>query len=207
MAEGYPWYLVSALGLPPNTGCTGPFETDPFNCPAWFGWVAGTNQSGEPWLASTQPECPEEPLTAANLIVGRTALERLACFGAEPITFRAFWPVIPDDAGLGGACVAQEAPSGWLLCQNINDDWVTVDEGEGYGGVGVRISVDPSSGVVLPERGTWMELTVHLDDPAAQSCDEDATEHFPEPDRSAEQYVLECRSELVVESATAVDGP
>jgi hypothetical protein len=74
------------------------------------------------------------------------------------------------------------------------------------GGVGARVPVDPASGVVMPERGTWIELTVHLDDPAAQSCDEDAAGIMGE-ERMPEQWVLDCRAELVVESATAVDGP
>jgi len=206
MAEGYPWYLVSALGLPPNSGCVGPVETDPFNCPGWFGWVAGANRAGDPWLTPGEPRCPEEPLTAEGLILGRTAIERLACLGGDPFTFRAYWPVIPDDAGPGGACTAEATPSGWLLCQYSRDDWVTIDEAEGFGGVGAPIATDPASGVVLPERGTWIELTVHLDDPAAQRCGTDAVGAMAE-ERTPEAWVLACRAEMVVESATAVDGP
>jgi hypothetical protein len=58
----------------------------------------------------------------------------------------------------------------------------------------------------MPDSGTWVELRVHLDDPAAQGCDE-AAQTFEEPDQRPEQYVLDCRAELVVESATAVEGP
>ena len=205
-ADGLRWYLVSGLGLPPNTGCAGDPETDPFNCPIWFGWAAAADEAGAPYLVEHDLACPDEPLTVESLALGRTALERLACFGSEPITFRGYWPELPDDAGLGGACTAQEEPGGWLLCQNINYNYIVIDDTEDAFGVGVRVSIDPATDASLPERGTWVEVRAHLDDPAAQDCD-DAAETFEEPDRTPEQYVLDCRSELVLESAQAVDGP
>ncbi len=130
-ADGFRWYLVSGLGLPPNSGCAGDPETDPYNCPIWFGWVAAASETGEPWLVEQDIACPEEPYTAENLALGRTALERLVCFGSEPFRFRGYWPEIPDDAGLGGACTSQDTPSGWLLCQNINYNTIVIDESEG----------------------------------------------------------------------------
>lgn len=205
-ANGYAWYEVSALGLPPNSGCAVEIETDPFNCPFWFGWIAAADTDGTPWVTPSQPKCPVQPITATDLIVGRTNLQRLACLGSDPITFRAWWPEIPDDAGLGGACAGEAEPSGWLYCQNINDTMVTIDESEGFGGVGVRISIDPASGAAMPGRGTWVEIRVHLDDPAAQGCDEAAAANGDES-RPPEQVVLDCRAELVLESATAVDSP
>lgn len=205
-ADGLRWYRVSGLGLPPNSGCAGPEETDPFTCPVWFGWVAAASESGEPWLVEHELACPEEPHSAESLAVGRTALERLACLGSESITFRGYWPELPEGAGLGGACVPQDEPSGWLLCQNINYNHVVVDESEDAFGIGLTVSIDPASGVSMPERGTWIEVTAHLDDPAAQGCD-DAAADFPEPERQPEQYVLDCRVALVVEAVQAVDGP
>jgi hypothetical protein len=205
-ADGFPWYLVSGLGLPPNTGCAGEPETEPYNCPIWFGWVAAASEDGEAWLVEHDVVCPQEPYTVENVALGRTALERLSCFGSEPFSFRGYWPEIPDDAGLGGACAAQEEPSGWLLCQNINTNYIVIDESEDFGGIGIRVSIDPATDATMPERGTWVEVRVHLDDPAAQGCDE-AAEAFDEQDRPAEQYVLECRAEAVLEAAEAVDGP
>lgn len=204
-ADGYGWYLVSALGLPPATGCAGLLETDPYNCPAWFGWVAGASDTGSPWLQPVDLDCPAEPFTAEALILARTDIQRLACRGGEPFTFRAWWPEIPDDAGLGGACAAQDRPSGWLLCQGINYNQVTISETEGYGGVGARISIDPASGLSMPERGTWVEVRVHLDDPAAQGCADGAEAVYAEP--IPEQAVLDCRAQMVLEAVTVVDGP
>ncbi|HUF06488.1 MAG TPA: hypothetical protein VMP86_03760 [Candidatus Binatia bacterium] len=205
-ADGHRWYLVSGLGLPPASGCAGPPATDPYECPVWFGWVAGTGQAGEPWLVPHAIECFAEPLTAQDLILARTSLQRLACFGATPFTFRAWWPTMPDDAEFGGSCAAQDQPSGWLVCQNVNNQVVTISESEGDGGIGARISIDPATGLTMPERGTWVELRVHLDDPAAQGCD-DAIRAVGGQDRPLEQYVLECRAEMVLEAVQAVDGP
>jgi hypothetical protein len=58
----------------------------------------------------------------------------------------------------------------------------------------------------MPERGTWVEVRVHLDDPLAQECDEDAS-GAPAEERTPEQIVLDCRVEAVLEEAQAVDGP
>ena len=205
-ADGYRWYLVSGLGLPPAADCPPDLQQDPYNCPFWFGWVAAADQNGDAWLLPTEIECPAaDTPSATDLIANRTSLQRLSCYGSHPIIFRAWWPEIPDDAGLGGACAGQEEPSGWLLCQNINYTAVTIDEAEGFGGVGVRLSIDPASGLSMPDRGTWVEVRAHLDDPAAQGCDEAAA--VGEDDRPPQQIVLECRAELVLEAVSAVDGP
>jgi len=208
-ADGFPWYLVSTLGLPPNSGCAVPeLETDPYNCPVWFGWVAGASDAGEPWLEPRPLDCPTEPYTAEGLILARTGLQRLACLGGTPFTFRAWWPEIPDDAGLGGSRAFEE-PSGWLACQNINYNHVTINDSEGFGGIGARISINPASGLSMPARGTWVEIRVHLDDPAAQGCDEWAA-NFSDPEvmpGQPEQHVLNCRAEMVLEAVQAVAGP
>ena len=204
--DGYRWYLLSGLGLPPNSGCAGELETDPFNCPVWFGWVASASPEGEPWLtddAGDADACAPTPIEFEQVVIGVTDLMRLHCFGSDPFTFRALWPETPDDAG--GACVAQDAATGWLLCQQTNENLVTIGE-EGAEGLGLKVSLDPASGVSMPDRGTWVELTVHLDDPAAGGCGEDATGGMAE-ERTPEEWVLFCRAQMVVESATAVDGP
>lgn len=208
-AEGYRWYLLAGLGLPPNTGCVGPYETDPFNCPVWFGWVASASAEGEPWLtddAGDADACPPTPFAFEDIVFGVTDLMRLHCFGADAFTFRAWWPELPDDAGAGGACTAQDAPSGWLLCQQTNQNGVMIGEDQGFEGIGLKLSIDPASGVTMPERGTWLELSVHLDDPTAARCGEDAVGAMAE-ERTPEEWVLFCRGQMVVESAPAVDGP
>ena len=203
-ADGFPWYLVSALGLPPSTGCAGPFENEPYNCPIWFGWVAGAGEDGEPWLVPDPPDCPEAPVTAESLMLAQTDLQRLACFGAEPFTFRAWWPELPDGE-LAGPCGAQDRPSGWLLCQSNNLNQLTTDESQGYGGIGARVSINPASGIAMPARGTWVEVRVHLDDPAAQGCADGAELVYDDP--IPEQAIVNCRAQMVLESVAVVAGP
>lgn len=208
---GYRWYLLSALGLPPNSGCAGPIETDPFNCPVWIGWVAAASQDGVPWLtdaAGDADACAEAPFAFEDIVIGVTDLMRLSCFGSDPFTFRAFWPELPEGGGgPGAACASLEQPTGWLICQQNNVNLVTLGSGDGLDGIGLRVSIDPASGVTMPARGTWLELTVHLDDPAAQSCGTDGADLGEKDNRTPEQMVLFCRGQMVVESVTAVAGP
>jgi hypothetical protein len=125
-ADGYAWYQLSAIGLPANTGCEPPVQTNPFTCPDWLGWVAA-GQPGQPWLVATTASCPTSPMNIDALVKTPdlrgplTALERLACYGSTPIRVRGWWPLIPVDAGLGGACGLVVSPNpAWLVCQNVN---------------------------------------------------------------------------------------
>ena len=68
----------------------------------------------------------------------------------------------------------------------------------------MKVSIDPSTDASMPDRGTWVEVRAHLDDPAAQSCGEDAG---AESELENQQLVLGCRAEMVLEEAQAVDGP
>jgi hypothetical protein len=133
-----------------------------------------------------------------------TALERLACYRSSPICFRAWWPKIPPDAGLGGACGYVGKPNlpAWLVCQGIYANGLVISESAGFEGVGLKISIDPASGVTMPPRGQWVEVVAHLDDPAARDC---------APLGGGEQdpvsVVLTCRGELVADSVELVAGP
>jgi hypothetical protein len=201
--DGYAWYQLSALGLPPNSGCAGPLETDPLSCPVWFGWVAAADLDGTPWLEATSLVCPESPMNMETLALARGPYERLACNPDGSVTVRGWWPELPE--GLGGACPGLDHPSGWLYCQNINYDSLLVDDTQDQGGLGLKINLDPDGGVTMPQRGQWIEIDGHFDDPAAQGCDEAAAmaDDTDDPD----QIVLACRAELVVESARPVNGP
>src|SRR6266480_3924929 len=48
-ADGYAWYQLAALGLPPAAGCEPPMRTTPFSCPDWLGWVADGQPRGQ-WV-------------------------------------------------------------------------------------------------------------------------------------------------------------
>ncbi|MEP6808347.1 MAG: hypothetical protein ABI978_07070, partial [Chloroflexota bacterium] len=200
-ADGYVWYQLAALGLPPNAGCEPPFLTTPFNCPDWLGWVAAGQPGSQTWLAPTTLPCPASPMNLEALFnvpaLGTlTPVERLACYGSTSIRVRGWWPQIPDGAGLGGLCEGVVPPNpAWLVCQNINYNGLAISESAGFDGAGMKISIDPATGVTMPPRGQWVEVVGHLDDPAARDCAPVAS-----GDQDPVRVVLTCRSELVAES-------
>jgi hypothetical protein len=207
-ADGYGWYQLSGVGLPPNAGCEPPVQTNPFNCPNWLGWVAAGQTAGQPWLKAATVTCPASPMNLDALVAPETngpttALERLACYGSTPIQFRAWWPEIPPDAGLGGACGGGDpGRPGWLMCQNVNYNGLVISESAGFEGIGLKVSIDPASGVTMPPRGQWVEVLAHLDDPAARECTP-----LGGGDQDPVSVVLTCRSELVADSVKPVAGP
>jgi hypothetical protein len=58
----------------------------------------------------------------------------------------------------------------------------------------------------MPERGQWIEIVGHFDDPAAQDCDENVALNG-DVDDDPDRIVLICRTRLVVDSVEAVSGP
>ena len=208
-ADGYVWYQLAALGLPPNAGCEPPVQTNPFSCPDWLGWVAAGQPGGRPWLAPTELPCAASPMNVEALVNApaplgpRTPLEQLVCYGSTSIRVRGWWPQIPDGAGLGGACGRVVAPNpAWLVCQNVNYNGLSISESAGFEGVGVKISIDPATGLTMPPRGQWVEVVGHLDDPAARDC-----APVTSGDQDPVRVVLTCRTELAAESVAPVGGP
>jgi hypothetical protein len=205
-ADGYTWYQLSALGLPPNADCPILVSTTPFNCPTWHGWVAAGAPGGPAWLETTTLACPASPMNVEALVNGatagpRTGLERLACYGSTSIRVRGWFPKIPEGAGLGGACQANPPSTWWLECSGLNYNGLVVSESAGFGSPGLQISIDPASGLKMPPRGQWVEVAGHLDDPAARTCAPRGAGEDPVI------VVLGCRSEFAAESISAVSGP
>jgi hypothetical protein len=202
-ADGYAWYQLAGLGLPPNAGCEPPAQTTPFTCPVWLGWVADGQPGGQAWLAATTLPCAVSPMNVEALfsdsapLGSRTPLERLACYGSTPIRVRGWFPKIPENAGLGGTCGPPSAVS-WLVCLGLNYNTLGTSESAPFGS-GIQVAIDPASGVTMPARGEWLEVVGHLDDPAARDCRD-----FGGGQVNA---VLSCRSEFVAESVTPVAGP
>ena len=198
-ADGYDWYLVSALGLPQASGCAGPIEIDPFTCPSWIGWIAAQGPDGDPWLVAGTVDCPPwpSPQLTDKFVFGVQMYAYLACFGDEVGSIVGFYPEIPPEAGLGGACAFDTGDLGWIGC-NLGYEHIVLDAAAGFGSPGLVLSIDPASGVQLPARGQWIEVTGQYDHPAAQGCT------WAEP---PEASVLACRAQFVVESVRAVDAP
>ena len=198
--DGYAWYELSALGLPPNTGCAGPLDTVPFNCPSWIGWAAAADLDGSPWLEPTSLVCPESPMNVDTFILARGPYERLACNADGTITIRGWWPGPPEF----GECMAGgETDARWLYCEFLFGKPIFTDASDSV--ISLPINIDPDSGIEMPEPNTWVEVVGHLDDPAAQRCAPLA--HVEPESTDADEVVLSCRARFVAESVTPVDGP
>ena len=128
----------------------------------------------------------------------------MICFDAEPLTFVAWWPELPEGAGGGEPCAAAQTDVGWLVCQGTNPNVLAADPSEASSGGGRwPVSIDPSSGVAMPERGQWLEVTGHFDHPTAQRCGEVA-----EPmGVDAGSLVFQCRLQFVLSAVAVSAGP
>jgi len=197
-ADGLPWYQLSGMGLPYGAGCATPEPGGLLECPAWLGWAAATAVDGTVYLApATAPACPQPPHTIVSLSELAFTL-RLICFNAEPLTFRAWWP--PVGTAPGGDCAAAETAVGWLVCQNLNANSLGADTSDGGR---FTVSLDPATGVVMPTRGQWVEVTGHFDDPAATRCGEVADVMASDPGSLA----FSCRLQFVLSAFVAVPAP
>jgi hypothetical protein len=200
-ADGLPWYQISGMGLPYASGCVTPEAGELLDCPAFLGWVAGSGADGETYLApAPSPECPAAPHTVVSLSE-QPYTYRLICFDAEPLTFRAWWPELPDDAGQGGACAASDTEVGWLVCQNINDVALAANPDEEVGRL--SLSLDPAAGLAMPDRGQWIEVTGHFDHPAARDCGGVADVM----EMNAGELVFNCRLQFVPSAIAPAEAP
>ena len=193
-ADGYAWYLLSALGLPPASGC-GPGQegTEPYTCPVWFGWVASADLDGTAWLEPATAECAEPPPAELQaLTLGRPALELLHCYGGRELTFRAWWP---EEEGSAGNC-DRDSDVAWLGCPTVVLGW-----DPGYPEA-IGVAVDPGTGPPFPARGQWIRVTAHMDDPASGSCG-GAVDGTTEEERT----ILRCRAQLVVTAVEPAPAP
>lgn len=199
-ADGYDWYQLSGLGLPYGSGCITPEPGGLLDCPAWLGWLAAGDVDGTAWLApATPPSCPAEPVSVVSLSELQYTM-RLVCFGADPLTFRAWWPDEPA-APTGATCAAADTDVAWLACQETNPNGLAAEPNETGGRL--TVSVDPAAGPAMPERGQWIELTGHFDDIAALGCA--AVAELRDADPAAE--VFTCRLQFVATEVSPSAAP
>ena len=193
VVDGYDWYRLSGLGLPPNSGCTGEEPTDPFGCPIWFGWAAAADLDGTPWLTPSRIDCPSPPLGPDDFATDFTAIQQLACYGDTSLTVKGYWPMRPQ--GSNGICPIEEHLQ-WIAC-NPDLAHLTASEDAGFlEGQIFMLAVPPR--VTMPEPGQWVEVTGHYDDPIAREC------LFGDDPAAS---ILGCRTQFVVDLANVVAPP
>ena len=202
-ADGFAWYRMAAVGLPPASGCIGPVITTPLSCPVWYGWAAAGNpEDGSAWFVPTEVECPD-PNTESTKFLSLPYRLPLVCYGGDEITLTAFYPELPDDIGFGGACAADPSVA-WLYCVNLayEEVWGT----DYYSGPQTRLFIDPDSGVAMPERGQWLRITGAYDHPDAGGCAA-AEEEVGLYSDDADLAELECRTHFVPSSVEVTAAP
>jgi hypothetical protein len=190
-SDGYDWYLLSGMGLPPESGCaTEDDATNPYVCPMWYGWAAAGDGSNG-WLVPIEPQC-SIPSPSSSPAVDQ--LTPLACFGSRSIAIRGYWP--PAAEGEAGVCPLDEDVR-WIGCPESADRLLDHATDDVFGGLTV-VTLAMPPGVTMPERGQWVEVSGHYDDAAAPQC---TYGEIPG------QSVLSCRAQFVVDQARVVSGP
>jgi hypothetical protein len=159
------------------------------------GYVAAGTRA-DPWVAEDNAWCPGEGPSLSALLA-LSGMERVGCYSSIPLTFRAYRTTIPPDAGLGGACGSEPPIPAWLVCDNINYNWVNRDGGYE---TELVLHFDPRTGIKqtgLATEGSpnpQMTITGHFDDAAAQRC-------APDPPTTLEETAAywTCTTLFVVE--------
>lgn len=187
--DGYEWRKIAVNNFLYNDGSV------------LAGWVAQAAANGTAWLAPfSKTACP----VIRDATIAQPDLDRLrwmsllgpACFGNDSISFAAYWPELIPGTGPGSICAGPEPR--WLLCNpsyytHVN---VTADTSQAF-----PVHA-PDAEAQLGERGHWLLLTGHFDDPAAQECAGAAG-----PEDSPEALVMFCRTRFVLEFATPIEPP
>ncbi len=209
--DGFAWYQLAAVD-PFGAGCGSAQPAESLVCRDWFGWAAAGGRDGEAWLAPAEPACPA-PGNPATMMALKP-LERLACFGPSAMTLRVYAPLHHNPASAArSACMPGDpfAPA-WLAgCAAVFfREAESLYTGEGELPLSVHIAPNLGScdghlfGPNCPLaalQGRWIKITVHLDDPQAQSCRVGpGTAPTPNP------TVLQCRAALVASAVSADDG-
>jgi len=165
------------------------------NAPALVGFVAAGTPAA-PWVEEDNAFCPGAGPSLTALL-SLSGVERFGCYSSARLTFPAFRATIPPDAGLGGACDPRPADLDWLVCDNINYNWVNRDGGTAWE---FLLHFDPATGIaptgLTPEGSVnpKLEITGHFNDEAALDC-------APNPWDTIEEAAAQvtCRTLFVVE--------
>jgi hypothetical protein len=159
------------------------------------GFVAAGTRA-DPWVEEDNAWCPGAGPSLATL-ANLSGIEALGCYASIPLTFMAYPATVPPGVGFGGACEPPPTYPAWLVCDNINYNWVNRDGGYA---AELLLHFDPATGIPptgLATEGSvnpQLQITGHFDDPAAEAC-------APIPPTTREEVAawLTCRTLFVVE--------
>lgn len=199
-ADGYTWYQLASVRQR-SRDCTPSVD-----CNSWFGWAAVTQQ-GDEWVVPRKIDCPTAHDIEAYLSLWPA--ERLACAGDDAWTIVAY--LAPKQGGRG--CFPVWAPA-WLGCTLL---FPQPEESEFDDDTRLGVSVSPElegcANLTDPAcpfealKGSWIEITGHLDDPAARTCHSGPSNSSDPPPPYPDLLVFVCRQQLVVTKVTHSGAP
>jgi hypothetical protein len=214
-ADGYQWYQLASVREPYIAPCGDPAPPPSLACARWFGWAAGVTSDGDRWLAPIVPDCPTERTTDGYLPLLRP--ERLACAGDSEWVLTVY---IAEEGGRGCFPAWVTAPR-WLFA-DCNLFFPQPVERELDQDTRLQTFVHPDLGTCDYKdqpgcpfaglTGSWVEMTGHLDDPAASTCEARLSDEFPDPSNpptppDPDQVVFICRLAFVVTAVRVTSAP
>jgi hypothetical protein len=214
-ADGYQWYQLASVLEPYVPPCGEPLLTPTLACSSWFGWAAAGTPDGDPWLAPLNPVCPTERTTASYLSLQRA--ERLACAGDDEWKLTAY---LAEEGGRGCLPIWYVEPV-WLFAQ-CNLFFPQPVQADSDGDERLQTFVPPALGTCTYSlyqpgcpfavfKGSWVEITGHLDDPAASTCVAKLSDEYlhgdPPPPPDPDQVVFGCRLAFVATAVRPVAAP
>lgn len=187
-ADGYDWYQVAYAGgadIWPWQDVV-PDEATMYAT----GWMAAGSAT-ERFVRLPDVACPTEPITLSVLAFELTDWERLVCLAAEPFTIEGTYGC----DGCGG--VTPGAEPTWLADALIGHPPIA---GRFMYYPFVRVAIPPD--VQAPQDRDIVRATLHLDDPAAETCTytPDPQGTTPTLDYDPLAVQIYCRERLVLES-------
>jgi hypothetical protein len=145
-------------------------------------------------------DCPELPTEYLEFMVMDSAAI-IACYGAAPITFQAF-SVLCE--GCGGPWEGNPEPA-WLLDTSLNA--LSLAPSQTDSGWSSSVVMAPTLEPDAAWTDAWIEVTGHLDDPAASTCHLEPTADMLSYWTGQQSLIDQCRQTFVVTSVTVVTPP
>jgi hypothetical protein len=165
------------------------------------GWLPEANPILAAMPDPATDSCPALPSDYLDLVIADTPA-LIACYGATPISFRA-WSATCD--GCSGDQTGTAEP-GWLLQPTDNQLYlnpIKVTDGGWWS----NVVVSPLLPIQKSWSGAWVELTGHFDDPASATCHRQPTADELQWWTGQQALQMQCRQSFVVTAVKVVSGP
>lgn len=197
---------TAPASVSPETSTSPPKPTPSASAPATPSPTETPAAPASPSPSTAAGGCPALPVDLASVRDTARAKRAIACFGSEPLTFRAYVPTITDLGGVSGskmtpAWIADNWTGAILqprpLADQDQDAWLIVRVPPSLG----RCAITEVTATDCPF-GSHLEgyvtVTGHFDDPVATKCKSVAFSPELDPGPSKSKMVARCRTQFVL---------